>query len=101
MCFLNLLIYKSDIYKSGVYCKTNNYLHPKGGQAVLKLNKCSSCYDGVLLDEDHYDYENIDRQIDKLFDGGHFSYYDAFVKVTGKVHGVKKCLVCNGTGKSE
>lgn len=68
---------------------------------MLKLTKCSSCYDGFILDKNHSDYEDLDFEIDRLYDGGQFSHYDAFIKVTGKKHGVKKCSVCNGTGKAQ
>jgi RecJ-like exonuclease len=67
---------------------------------VAQLNKCPYCYGGYVLDKESPDYKDIDNEIDRLFDGGQFSYYDAFIKVTGKTRGVKKCTVCNGTGKS-
>lgn len=62
-------------------------------------SRCSSCYSGYVLDPESPYYDDVDYEIDKLFDGGQFSYYDAFLKVTGLKKGVKKCSVCNGTGK--
>ncbi|WP_416147304.1 hypothetical protein ACM26V_13860 [Salipaludibacillus sp. HK11] len=67
----------------------------------MNIDKCNKCFDGYILDTNYSEYENVDRQIDKLFDGGQFSYYDAFVNITKKNSAAKKkCLVCNGTGKS-
>lgn len=68
---------------------------------MTKKGRCSSCYDGEVLDKNSPAYNEVDTEIDKLYDGGQFSYYEAFVRVTGKLGGTKKCEVCGGTGKEK
>ncbi|RNA67560.1 hypothetical protein [Alteribacter keqinensis] len=66
----------------------------------MSSDKCSKCFDGYILDTNYLKYKRVDEQIDKLFDGGQFSYYDAFKYVTSRNSAAKKkCVVCNGTGK--
>ncbi|AST93585.1 hypothetical protein BC6307_21095 [Sutcliffiella cohnii] len=67
---------------------------------MVSKGRCSSCYDGRILDTEASNYKEVDKEIDKLYDGGQFSYYEAFVRITGKLGGTKKCEVCKGTGKA-
>ncbi|MDE3840140.1 hypothetical protein C0966_12360 [Bacillus methanolicus] len=66
----------------------------------MNSKKCPNCFNGYILDPNFSEYQRVDEEIDKLFDGGQFSYYEAFGYVTRKYLGSKKkCGVCNGTGQ--
>lgn len=67
----------------------------------MKKTMCPYCFGGEILDETQPNIEEIEQEMDRLCDSGHFSYIDAFARVTRKKGRTKKCPKCNGTGELE
>ena len=60
---------------------------------------CRDCFDGKIYDEQHEQYENLDREIIRLTEVSHFSYDEAFNRAIRLYPAVKDCPECEGTGK--
>lgn len=60
---------------------------------------CKECFDGNIVDEQHKQYENLDRELVRLIEVSHFSYDEAFKRATRLYPAIKKCPECSGTGE--
>lgn len=56
------------------------------------MSKCKYCWNGWIVNPEKED------EVDKLFDGGQFNYYEAMMKVS---EGRIRCPECKRTGKTE
>ncbi len=60
---------------------------------------CKECFDGKIIDEQHEQYEKLDRELVRLIEVSHFSYTEAFNRATRLYPAIKNCPDCNGRGE--
>ena len=65
------------------------------------MKQCTECFDGKIMDEKHESYDQLDREMIRLIDGGQFSYYTAFKRATRLYPAIQDCPTCQGTGRVE
>jgi len=65
------------------------------------MSICMECFEGKIIDEQHPEFERLDRELVRVMDSGQFSYYAAFKRATRLYPAVMDCPECNGTGQKD